>query len=315
MSDEHTFIKHAKVGDSIAGTYFIEEVFTKSTKTGKLYADYCIRDASGSVYCKHWDAFADGNVPLDKGLFADCLINVEEYMGKPNYIIRNINKAIEPKDKTNYVRASNTKEDDVKYLEEFAKLINDDICKKLVNDMVLSKIKKISSCPYGINSVYACLGGYVKYTVNILKSIKNFVYIYGLTDVEKDILFTAALLHKIGVLNGYEINGISPAETKILKLYGLKQLSLRTIYREVDKRIENKEKINADVISRMIHCVASYDEEEINKPKTIEALILSESVKVDLKISNSIFFIDGDYNNDEFTSYDPVAERVYLRRV
>ena len=219
MSD-HIFIKNVKVGDSFAETYFIEKVYAKTTKTGKAYADYVLRDSSGSMICKHWDAFRGDAVPLEEGIFADFTINVQEYGGKPSCVIEAVCACKEPKDKSAFMKTNKDIADHKDFLNQVISTIEDETCKKIIDKVFLAPFGKILDAPYGTNSAYAYQGGFVKYVYDVTHYISKNSSCFCLSTVERDVLITASLLHKLGVIKGYEINGILPSETKLLKLYG-----------------------------------------------------------------------------------------------
>lgn len=315
---EHTFLKHAEIGSSFVGKYFIEKVISKTTKTDKLYAEYILRDKSGSVSCKHWKAFEGKNTPLFGDTFAEFNISVEEYNQQPSFIIQDICPCDIPyEDLSCYVKCNENLEEEQKYLETIYNEIEEDTCKEIVKNIFICRMNELSKLPYGVNSVYAYSGGFIKYVYDFVKYVKQNAICFNMSSREMDILITSALLHKIGVLKGYEILGILPKETRKLKLYGLKQLSLRILWHEIDKMYETTESnwLNRDIVSRVIHCVSSYDIENDVKPHTFEAIVMSSLMKVRMDISNIQNFIDEDETKDEFTAINTYTGISYLKRI
>ena len=86
------------------------------------------------------------------------------------------------------------------------------------------------------------------------------------------------------------------------------------IYWRLHRMYVAGEKLDQNIVSRILHCVVSYEKSSVI-PKSLEAVILSDMIETVLKVFNVSSLIENDQNEDEFTAYDGYSETVYLKRI
>lgn len=321
MAEEHAFLQHQNIGDTFSGVYYVEAVFVKQTKQLKNYLDLTLRDRSGGRYVKYWGTLEG----IEKGIFVFIAANVEDYQGSPSIIAKNIEKAEEPTDLSNYIPIY---DDSDKQAERFdsirdelkkAEAETDDQTAGMIVDEVYGNsrfFEKFVVSPGSIRPHYGRQGGLLANTVRVADACLNAEAFYQFTSQERVILLSSALLHRIGAIDAFEFQDCVPVETKKGMLLGIGNLTMTRVSSALKRVISalNKAKKSADqdTIIRLLHAVSAYDGICV-KPMTKESLLLHSVWRTDGNMVDAIEFIQNDVNEgDEFTAYDPILRRRYF---
>jgi 23S rRNA maturation-related 3'-5' exoribonuclease YhaM len=318
----HPLIMHQEVGDNFSGTYYVEQVSEKLTVHGKPYTDMMLRDKSGSRPVKFW-----GSQPQDveKGVFLFAACVVEEYLGAPSVISRNIEKTDRPDDLDDYIAVYVDADafadrfdqirDEIEELEEDG----DETCSRLVKAVYNgSFFIKFGNAPGSTKPHYGCVSGLLASIVRVADACTRMADLYNLTNPEKALMYAAALLHRVGGVDAYEFNDCMPAETTRGVLVGVKNLTFMRVYSAVRRIMATDKKGNAppvsqDIVMRLMHAVASHDSVGV-EPMTKEALVLNAAWRADSEVVEAVDFIANDLNEqDDFTAFDPARGRRYYR--
>lgn len=317
---EHQPIAHVNVGDVFSGVYYIENVFIKKAKNNKDYQDFTLRDKSGSRFVKYWGV-VDG---VGKGDFVFVAANVEDYMGNPSIIAKNVEKENPPTDMSNYIPAY---ENGDKHAESFDKIrellkqteadAGDETAGKIVDEVYGNGafFNKFVMAPGSARPHYGREGGLLANTVRVADQCIKTAESYDITSQEKAILIASALLCRIGVIDTFEFQDCLPVETKKGILLGVNNLTMTRVSsalkRVVAEMAKTKTAPNQETVMRLFHAISSYNE-NCMKAMTKEAMILSSVYRMDATMVDAIEFIENDVNMaEEFTAYDPALGRRY----
>lgn len=314
----HALIAHQKTGGSFDGIYYVESLFVKKAKNNKDYTEMVLRDKSGSRPVKYWGVTKD----VEKGNYVYIAANVEDYMGNPSIIARNIEKTDEPTDLSDYIPMY---EDADQYAGRFDKIrqelaaleavTKDTTAGKLVDEVYGNStfFGKFVLAPGSSMPHYGRQGGLLANTVRVAEVSLCQSGAYGLNAVEKSVLIASALLCRIGVIDAFEFQNCVPTETKKGKLLGVNNLTMSRVSSALKRAIASLTKDNLvpnqDVIVRILHAVSSIDGVTA---MTKESMLLAASFYTDAEVVNSMDFISNDTNaTEEFTAFDPVMRRQY----
>jgi 3'-5' exoribonuclease len=317
---EHQPIAHVNVGDSFSGVYYIENVFIKKTKTNKDYQEFTLRDKSGSRFAKYWGV-VDG---LSRGDFVFVAASVEDYMGNPSIIAKNVQRENPPTDMSAYIP---TYENSDKYAETFDKIrvelkqlettIGDETIGMIVDEVYGSGtfFNKFVLSPGSARPHYGREGGLLANTVRLTEQCMKTAESYNLTSQEKVILIASALLCKIGAVDTFEFQDCLPIETKKGILLGINNLTMTRVSSALKRVVSEMSKANKspnqESVMRLLHAISSHNA-TCMKPMTKEAMILAAVYRMDADMVDACEFIQNDVNlTEEFTAYDPVLGRRY----
>lgn len=321
-ASEHALIRHQEIGTTFEGVYYVESAFVKQTVQKKDYTDFMLRDRSGSRNVKFWGV-AQGVV---KGDWVFIAANVDEYMANPSVVAKNVEKVEAPEDLANYIpvyEESGVSMDASRF--DAVRTILADVEKKTGTSfagLLVDEVYKNSSffakfivAPGSSRSHYGRQGGLLANTVRVSESCLNGADSYGLTDMEKTILISSALLSRIGAIEAFEFENCMPALTKKGILLGINNLTMTRISSALKRVVtalskENKT-VDQDMIIRIFHAVSAHDGVCV-KPMTKEAMVLNAAFQTDAQIVDALDFIEADVNKtEEFTAWDPSMGRKY----
>lgn len=296
---EHKFINTIAIGDSFSSIYYLENAYEKLARNGNKYTDLSIRDKSGNFLARFWGTLKE----IKSGDFIKINANGESYLDKLQIIIQKIEKVTEVDNLEDYVMIAENREENKTFFMEkleqakvFCPNLNEIFDEKTLNDFIIS--------PASVSTYYGKVGSLLEYTVNIIKLSENIANNYGLSEIEKSILLTSVILHRVGSIETYANKCVSVEETTTGILIGEVGLSISKISEKL-KQFEHYE--------RIMHCISSYKSQEV-KPATKEAIILSESYFADLRMVTAFDMILSDEGDDDFTAPDSVFKRRYFKK-
>jgi len=322
QDQEHHLIAHQDVGDSFGGTYYVEQCAVKLTAQGKKYTDMMLRDKSGSRPVKFWGTIDK----MKKGDFVFAAINVEDYMGAPSMIARNIERALPPDDLSDHIPVyedvdehAQTFDDLRDELQKLCDDTKDQTCGLLVDEVFRDSktFTKFATVPGSERPHYGRQGGLMACTVRVAMACKMMAESYGIKSHEKAILLAGAILHRVGGVDAFGFEDCMPCMTRNGRLLGVGNLTLTRVQSALKRAVKNaketKKPVDMDSIVRTMHLIASTGEAEV-QPMTQEALILANARKMDVELVEAIDFIENDLNvDDEFTAWDPKMRRRFYR--
>jgi 23S rRNA maturation-related 3'-5' exoribonuclease YhaM len=307
---EHTFIRHVKVGQTFGGVYYLVSSYEKTAINGKIYSDLTVRDKSGECFVRYWGETKN----LNCGDFILVLATVEEYRGNPQIVASEVDKTSEPckEDMDRYfISVSETLEKDIEKFEKYVSRvksicedIEDNTCIDLIEG-VFGDAKSFFEAPSSDKNFYGIRGGLLSQTVKVVFMCGNMASQYNLSKKETAILITSALLFRVGAVDVYTMNGCNSEMKTQGKLLGCIFFTLGRI------QTAFSQDFNVDTVNRVVHAVVSQDSS--TKQMTKEAIILSQAVRSDMRIVESIDYIDQDINDEKFTAFDPISKQQYFK--
>ena len=320
VDKEHSLIAHQNVGDSFSGTYYVESIFIKKTKSGKDYSDLTLRDKSGSRFVKHWGV-VEG---LQKGDFAFISASVQEYLGNPSIVAKNVEKSDPPSDLLNYIPVYENSDKNAQAfdmirakLKEVEEAYGDNLAGRIVDEIYGNGVffQKFVVAPGSDKPHYGREGGLLANTVRVSEQCLNTADAYGLTGQEKIVLIASSLLFRIGAIDAYEFQDCVPVVTSRGRLLGIGNLTMTRVSfalkRVVADLVKAQKNPNQEIVMRILHAISAYSGSSL-LPMTKEALVLSSAYRMDSEMVDAIEFIENDQNvSEEFTAYDSSLRRKY----
>jgi len=321
---EHVLIADQEIGDSFAGVYFVEQASIKLTVHGKEYTDMLLRDKSGSRPVKFW-----GKVKgVEKGMWVFVSAMVEEYMGAPSIIARNLDlEDNPPEDMSDYMPVydhagagdfADQMDRLIALVSECEEGSGDETCSRVIEAVFNgSFFARFVEVPGSDKPYYGCVGGLMAATVRVALTAERFSELYDLSDRERAVLYTAALLHRVGAVDTFSFEGCMPVTTAKGVLVGMKNLTMARLTMAVRKAFAspNGEAVPVSQVTamRLLHAVMSFDGVGL-LPSTKEALVLHGAWGADAECVEAVEFIEDDLNeDDEFTAWDPNLRRRYFK--
>jgi 23S rRNA maturation-related 3'-5' exoribonuclease YhaM len=261
---------------------------------------------------------------LQKGDFVFIAAGVEDYMGNPSIIAKNIEKVDAPSDLSNYIPVY---DDSDKYASSFDAIrtelkkleekTGDNMAGRIIDEVYGNAVffQKFIVAPGSAKPHYGRQGGLLANTVRVAEQSMKMAESYLLSEQEQVILITSALLCRIGAIDAFEFQDCMPVETKKGILLGINNLTMTRVssaLRRVIAELTKAEKQpNQEIVLRILHAISACAGLHL-KPMTKEALILMAAHRIDADMVDAVEFMQNDVNvSEEFTAYDPVLGRRY----
>lgn len=319
----HELIAHQGIGDEFSGTYYVESCYIKQTVQNKDYTDMILRDKSGARPVKYWGTVKG----LAKGCFVFVAARVEEYQGAPSIICGNVEIEDEPKDLSNYMPVYEGFEDMAdefdelrKQLSELEKNLGEETCSMLVDEVYRGAtfFDKFIRCPGSDGPSYGKQGGLIASVVRVARHAIDASRFYDVTDFEKAVMLSSALLVRVGAADAYDFEDCMPVMTKRGLLLGVPNLTITRVSSALRRVVAAAKKesktIDQETVLRILHTITAATASCGVQPMTKEAMVLQKVMDLDGEVVDAMDFIDNDTNEgEEFTAYDPRLRRRYYR--
>jgi len=317
MIGDHILINSVEKGDSFSGIYYVQGIYEKKARTGKIYTDLQLSDRSGNQFVRFWGKADD----IKKNSWCVVHARTDEYNGMMQIIIDQIESVEEPEDISAFVCVNENLQQDKerfeKYISKVCDLcdeINDVTCINILGQIFTEEFKKLFfEAAYNDQPTYGKKGGVLSHTVKVVNAIGGFAQNYKFSVYETVISVTSALLHGCGAISAFDFKGAICEKSIVGNLHGLKNLTLNMISPIIEK-IQNTKEFNKETAMRIYHSLVTFDNNGTILPMTKEAILLAEVINMDLKLTSAVDFIESDTNSeDKFTAFDTITKRHYYK--
>lgn len=284
----------------------------KQTRTGNYYLRVVIADKSGEIDLMYWggnnlepvkrvfDSFAIGNVVYVSG-------KVNTFRGKKNIIIDEtfgeIRLANEGEyDLDDFLHKTNQDIESMwGYITGIIDSINDPHLKALLNAFFKNEefVKQFKTIPAARYYHHACIGGLLEHTWEVLNYCEKAIEIHP--SLDKDLLFTGAILHDLGKIRENEIS-IGINQTREGMLLGHIYIGAEMVKDKIST-ISGFPQLLSD---RIIHIILSHHGKEeygaFLTPQFPEAVTVSCADDIGSKVTQYIR-AKKDAKTDDFKTY------------
>ena len=269
--------------DSIFLVRSVERKMTKPNKFGesKPFLSFELADRTGIVPGRVWSE----NLPfVENILLKDAVVQVigttQAYGNEISLIVSDATP-IEDADLTDYVPSS--PRDHQQMAQEYAGLAetvaNRELHHLLGVFMASGFFDDFTRAPAAHVEAYAYLGGLLEHSLNVAQLALAIATTR--TDVDADLLLTAALLHDIGKVDAYE--PLTFAQSIEGQLLDPSTLSLIRL----DRLVDEAGGLADEPRRRLYHAVATHEQRGFNgaPPQTAEAVVLQACNQLDMTLT------------------------------
>lgn len=292
-SDED-LVENLNCQKNICSSFVVVYKNIRTSSGGRDYITLTLSDKTGQI---------DGRVFPEEGLqdifntivpggIYECEGRVNEFppdSGKYNIVINHLMEL--PPDEyilEDYIRtSSNDKEELVSYIVSTIKDIENNELKNLLKSFFCDGefTDEFYTAPAARIHHHNYVGGLLDHTVEVLKISKTLHQLFP--QLNKDLLYTAALLHDIGKIRAYDYNNISIKMSEEGQLLNHLYLSGNMVKEKL-----NELNISKDLSNQVLHIIMSHHGEvklgwgSIVDPKTPEAVALHYADLLDARVKD-----------------------------
>ncbi|HDQ44527.1 MAG TPA: HD domain-containing protein [bacterium] len=174
--------------------------------------------------------------------------------------------------------------------------------------------KRFGQAPGGKLWHHACMGGLLAHTLGVAVLCERIVR--DRTEIDRDLLVTAALLHDIGKVESYRMDGFIDY-SDLGRLWGHIVIGAQHIWNRIGQ-MRGKTPFPEELEKQLIHLILSHQGALENGspavPMTREALILYHADELDSKLNafEHVWERDGDGDSERrWSRYVPVMDRFF----
>ena len=268
--------------DRIEGQFLLGSVSKGVNANGGSYFSVELRDASGSITAKKWDATLEDEQVFITGNVIEVIGETNRY--KDNLQLKILSAELVPLDEINaerFVKAPPiSKEELIKKFNNYVESVKDPDCRKLLDYMIKKYGDKLFTYPAAVSIHHEYASGLLMHSTSMADIAAFLAPIY---EADYDILITGCLLHDMGK--------ITELEGPIVYKYSLegKLLGHISIMAAEIRKAAEELNITSEVPVLLEHMVLSHhgqpDFGSPVMPLTKEALLLSLIDNLDSKMA------------------------------
>lgn len=208
-------IKDFTLNQLVNTTLVITRATARKTKAGKPYLQLEMFDGCRTISGNYWD-WTSGKIP-EVNAIVDIEAQVTEYMGNLQLNVKRLSLNAD-KHLSDFAPQSNVNIGDI-YREayELATNIKDDFIRTLTITLLENFMQKWCSAPGAVKVHHAFVGGTLVHSVSVAKIA--LAVSKQIPESNNDLCVAGGLLHDIGKLYTYEMNGVTVDMTPMGKLY------------------------------------------------------------------------------------------------
>ncbi|MGC9516739.1 MAG: 3'-5' exoribonuclease YhaM family protein [Methanomicrobiales archaeon] len=294
---EEDFIINLVSRRPIKSVFVISDKEIKKSKNNNLYIDLNLSDKSGDILGRMFPKDIEETMKsIKKGGVYKIEGQVNEFprgSGKYNIIIKVFKELTEDKyHLSDFIKTSDKDLDELKKeIEYTVEKIKDKHLKKLLkmffeDEEFTRKFYKSPSAKYHHHDY---IGGLLEHTVGVLKLCKQIYKFYP--ELNRDLLYTGAILHDIGKLKSYKYNKYGTCITMSREGELLDHIFISS---EIVNQKLKKTDMPEDMKNNLLHLILSHHGEVKNgwgspvSPQLPEALALHHADNLDAKVKGML---------------------------
>lgn len=263
------------MGDEITGFYYVTRADLKSRRDKQgNYLAIDLSDATGQILGHVWENAEAVAKEINAGDVAKVQGNVHSYQSKKQINISGIRKVTESDDvDMSRLIASVGRKADALWREyvKFATSVVNPFLRSLLRKFTEDEDFRINFCksPGSKDFHHQYLGGLLEHTINVTKLCEKTSSVY--TDIDVDLLITAALLHDVGKIKSFQ-QGPTFELTDDGRMLGPKIITIQMIL----KKMQEIAAFPEDFAMKLQHILLSTDED--NRKSNPAASLMTEAI-------------------------------------
>ncbi len=311
-----TYVNDLKSGDTIDEVYLVADKQLRANKNGNLYLQVDLRDKTGTVNAKMWNATEAIFHSFDVNDYLRVRGKTQIFQGAMQLILSDV-QVLEPTRVEAADFLPHTPQDIDKLLARLREImlsLTNPHLRALAESFLMDDefVRKFTTAPAGIKNHHAYIGGLLEHVVNLLEVASRIAPFYP--QIDRDLLLAGVFLHDLGKIDeltyqkafaysdegqlvGHLIIGVEYLDRKAAEAAGL-----------------TSEPFPHELLLRLKHMILShhgtYEFGSPKLPMTLEAVALNMLDNLDAKIASFHDQIRDDRDpSSAWTQYNPAIGR------
>lgn len=310
------FVQQLTDGDQVEEVFLVADKQLRANRNGNLYLQLDLRDRTGTINARMWNAGEHLFRSFDSGDFLLVKGKVQLFQGALQMILSHLDRAENEKiDLADFL--PHTDQDVGKLLEKLRTTLRglaNPHLRALVECFLMDEdfVHGLTHAPAGVRNHHAYLGGLLEHVVALLDAADRVLPLYP--GVDRDLLLMGVFLHDIGKVRELSY-GRTFAYTTEGQLIGHLVIGVEMLNEKVAKVPDlTGEPFPRELVLRLKHMIlshhGSYEYGSPKLPMTPEAIALTYLDNLDAKVHSFTRDIREDRNQTSaWTPYSPALQR------
>jgi 3'-5' exoribonuclease len=304
-------------GDSVDEAFLVADKQLRANRQGGLYLNLELRDKTGTVGARLWNASESLARLFEPGDFLHVRGKTQVFQGALQIILNHLEvvdpSQVEPED---FLPQST--ENIAKLMARMREILfgmNNPHLRAVVECFLIDDdfVRRFTTAPAGIKNHHAYQGGLVEHVVNLLNVASRITEFYP--ELDRDLLLTGIFLHDVGKVEELSYDRAF-AYTDVGQLVGHLVIGVEMLVKKVAQTTElTGEPFPAELLLRLKHMIVSHHGSyEFGSPKlpmTLEAVALHYLDNLDAKLHTFSREIRDDPSRD--SSWTPFQQSLGRR--
>jgi 3'-5' exoribonuclease len=284
------YVNQLSHGDSVDESYLVADKQLRANRQGNLYLQLELRDKTGSVGARLWNATEELARAFEPGDYLQVRGKTQIFQGSLQIILTHIDvmdpTRVEPEDFL--PQSSQNVAKLMARLREVLLGMGNPHLRALIECFLIDDefVRKYTSAPAGIKNHHAYQGGLLEHVVALLNIADRILDLYP--EIDRDVLLTGIFLHDIGKVDELSYDR-SFAYTDEGQLVGHLVMGVEMLRERVERTTElTGEPFPPELLLRLKHMIVSHHGSyEFGSPKlpmSLEAVALHYLDNFDAKI-------------------------------
>jgi 3'-5' exoribonuclease len=311
------YVNQLSHGDSVDEAYLVADKQLRANRQGNLYLQLELRDKTGSVGARLWNATEELARSFEPGDFLRVRGKTQIFQGSLQIILTHIDvldpDRVEPEDFL--PQSSQNVAKLMTRLREVLLAMSNPHLRALVECFLIDDefVRKFTAAPAGIKNHHAYQGGLLEHVVTLLNVTDRIIDLYP--EIDRDLLLTGIFLHDVGKVDELSYDRAF-AYTDEGQLVGHLIMGVEMLCDKVQRTSDlTGEPFPAHLLLRLKHMIVSHHGSyEFGSPKlpmTLEAVALHYLDNLDAKIHTFSREIRDDPSRD--SSWTPFQQNLGRR--
>lgn len=280
-------VSELEVGEDVKSIFLVTRKELRKTKAGAPYLALELADKSGKVEARIWDNAMRYKDAFSEKDYVAVSGRAERYRDQVQVVVYSLRRCAEEEvDISDFLRVVDSDRAELEgELRQAAEEVRNFHLKSLLLNFLNDPefMRRFTTAPAAKNYHHPYLGGLLEHTANTVRICRMVCELYS--DVDRDLLITAAALHDIGKIHELEYDRAIDF-TDAGRFLGHLLLSDQMIR----ERIAGMPGFPGDLALRLRHAVLSHHGElewgSPKRPKTLEAIVLHHVDNLDAKVNS-----------------------------
>jgi 3'-5' exoribonuclease len=284
------YVNQLSHGDSVDESYLVADKQLRANRQGNLYLQLELRDKTGSVGARLWNASEELARSFEPGDYLRVRGKTQIFQGSLQVILTHIDvldpHRVEAEDFLPQSSQNATKL--MARLREVLLTMNNPHLRALIECFLIDDdfVRKFTSAPAGIKNHHAYQGGLLEHVVALLNIADRILDLYP--EIDRDLLVTGIFLHDIGKVDELSYDRAF-AYTDEGQLVGHLVMGVEMLRDKVERTAKlTGESFPPELLLRLKHMIVShhgaYEFGSPKLPMTLEAVALHYLDNLDAKI-------------------------------